>query len=76
MKVSTHNFSILKMIYQDGMLTASQISYSNANQYLIQLERAKLIIRTWYHDGKKRFKLATINREKLDEVKKILGVQS
>jgi len=74
-KISTHNHKVLKKIYDNEPLTASQINVSNANQYLIQLESAKLIVRRWYQDGKKRFKLAFINREKLEEVEKILGVK-
>lgn len=69
------NIAVLKIVNDNEPITASQISYSNANQYLIPLERAKLIIRKWSYDGRRRFKLATINREKLDEVCKILGVQ-
>lgn len=66
-------FQILKLIYNKGRLTASQIHFSNANQYLILLEREELILRKWVRTFK-RFKEARINPKKLKEVKKILGV--
>ncbi|MEA2100874.1 MAG: hypothetical protein U9P72_12180 [Campylobacterota bacterium] len=41
-----HKLSILKLLYDTGMrVTASQLSISNANQYLIPLEELKLISR-------------------------------
>ncbi|MCD4668307.1 MAG: hypothetical protein K8R44_06950 [Sulfurimonas sp.] len=41
-----HKLTILKLLYDTNLrITASQLKISNANQYLIPLEEAKLIIR-------------------------------
>lgn len=65
--------NILKKIYFSGTATASNIDYSNANQYLIEMEQMELIIREWVTKGKRRFKEARINPKKINEVKNIIG---
>ena len=62
--------NILKGIYCKDFVTASQIGYSNANQYLIKLEKQELIIRNW---SVSRYKIARINPKKINEVRRIIG---
>lgn len=76
MRNTTNILKTLRLIYENEAYTASQIGYSNANQYLIPLENQELIIRKWAVSGKKRFKLARINPHKINEVKKMLGVDN
>ncbi|MDX9742813.1 MAG: hypothetical protein RBT59_03260 [Arcobacteraceae bacterium] len=65
----THR-DILRQIYNDGSVTAKYIKFSNANQYLRELENQKYIIREWIK-GKKYSKL---NPFKIKEIKLIIGV--
>lgn len=61
MRKNTHRYNILKDIYNsDKKLTATDFNYSNANQYLVELEAKGLIIREWEQKGKTRAKFAFI----------------
>lgn len=53
--------NILKDIYSNDFVTASQIGYSNANQYLIKLEKQEPIIRNW---SVSRYKIARIKSKR------------
>ncbi len=67
----TIKLTVLRMIKEMGELTASQIPYSNGNQYLIPLEEDGLIIRKWSKEGK-RCKIARLNPKKLNEILEII----
>jgi len=75
MKLTTTQTTVLKMVYDAGTTTAFKIHFSNANQYLIPLETKGLIIRKWVSHKGKPHKEARINPNKINLVRKLLGLK-
>lgn len=77
---SLHKKRILQKLYNrkcfDSSLMLTEVDFkaSNANQYLIQLERSTLIIRPWVKIANRAYKGAYINPQKIEVVKTILGI--
>ncbi len=71
-----HAKAILKTLYKTkDKLTATDFSHiSNPNQYFCELEHQDLIKSEWSERGNARVKQRYINANRIDEIKKVLGV--
>ncbi len=69
-----HKLNILKLLYDTGLrVTASQLIISNANQYLIPLEEAKLISRVEVpRENSSPYKVGFVNRDTRKKAKEYL----
>ena len=72
----THKIFLVRLMLEKGEVTASQIPFSNANQYFCELEKEGICKSRWGLKGKARVKFRFIPVDKIEKAKRYIGIAS
>ena len=72
----THKRFLVRLMLEKGEVTASQIPFSNANQYFCELEKECICKSRWGLKGKARVKFRFIPNDMIEKALKYIGIAS
>lgn len=72
----THKRFLVRLMLEKGEVTASQIPFSNANQYFCELGKEGICKSRWGLKGKARVKFRFIPKNMIEKALRYIGIAS